>query len=328
MNARSRHSPRSTGRGPQTRGSAFGVPVPPASSWARCPCHSGSQLRYVAIRVPCLVLLAAALSLGAQNGPAPAAPLPSGSPFPGLPEDTAESGTSPVESTWGRKLVHADAILGEFEKGSQRVRVIVNLLEPTTSLEEPAPAPLVRTEAIRRYRQRVSRRHAEVEVIQTPVLAALQEKEFGLRHRYDNWASFAGEVTLEGLAKLAANPLVESIEFDYPMKRLTKQGIPLMHASEVRSTYNGQGVAIAIVDDGIDCRHPKLGGGGFPNSKVIGGYDVADHDTDPGPDLNLAECTHGTNCAGIAAGDVAAEGDYIGGVACGAKLAAISTTVT
>jgi len=287
MKAQNRHPPRSTG-------------VPPVSSWARCPCY-------------CLVFFAAVLSLGAQSGPA----------SPGVPDDTAWSGADPVESAWERRLVHADAILGEFEKGNQRVRVIVNLLEPTTSLEEPASAPVVRAEAIRRYQQRVSRRHAEVEVIQSPVLAALQEKEFGLRHRYDNWASFAGEVTLDGLAKLAADPLVESIEFDYPMKRLTRQGIPLMHASEVRTTYNGQGVAIAVVDDGIDYRHPKLGGGGFPNSKVIGGYDIADHDFDPGPDLNLAECTHGTNCAGIAAGDVAAQGDYIGGVACGAKLYAV-----
>ena len=293
---------------PQNRHSPRGAGVPPVSCWVRCPCY-------------CLVFFAAALSLGAQSGPASI----------GVPDDTAPFEADPAESAWGRKLVHADAILGEFEKGNQRVKVIVNLMEPATSLEEPASAPVVRAEAIRRYQQRVSRRHAEVEVIQSPVLAALQENAVGandyspvrLRHRYENWASFAGEVTLAGLAKLAADPLVESIEFDYPMKRLTRQGIPLMHASEVRTAYNGQGVAIAIVDDGIDYRHPKLGGGGFPNSKVIGGYDIADHDTDPGPDLSLAESTHGTNCAGIAAGDPAAEGDYIGGVACGAKLYAV-----
>jgi subtilisin family serine protease len=284
MKTQNRHGLRSTG-------------VPPVFPWARCPYY-------------CLVFFAAVLPLSAQSGP----------PFPGMPDDTAQLAGDSGASAWERKLVHADAILGQFEKGDQRVKVIVNLVEPATSLEEPAPAPVVRAEAVRRYRDRVSRRHAEVEVIQSPVLAALPEKEFGLRHRYDNWAALAGEVTLDGLAKLAADPLVESIEFDYPMKRLTKQGIPLIHASEVRTTYNGQGVAIAIVDDGIDYRHPKLGGGGFPNSKVIGGYDIADHDSDPGPDLTLAASTHGTNCAGIAAGDLAAVGDYIGGVACGAKL--------
>ncbi len=340
MNEQNRRRLPSAGRSPHTRCSAFGVPIPPVSSWARCPCH-------------CLVFLMASLPLGAMStlawtcfipathayasvGMAPVALGQSDSISPRAPDDTVPSGADPVEKAWERKLVHAEAILGEFEKGNQRVKVIVNLVEPKTSLEEgtpsathrdwepgPASAPVVRAEAARRYQERVGRRHAEVEIIQAPVLAILQEQEFGLRHRYQNWASFAGEVTLDGLMKLAADPLVESIEFDYPMQRLTKQGIPLMHASEVRTTYNGQGVAIAIVDDGIDYRHPKLGGGGFPNSKVIGGYDVADRDSDPGPDLSLAECTHGTNCAGIAAGDLAAEGDYIGGVACGAKLYAV-----
>lgn len=238
------------------------------------------------------------------------------------PASGAASGTV-SEPEPRQKLVPADRILGEFDQGSDRVQVIVNLIEPTTSLEEPASDRVVRPDVLRRYQERLARRHAEVEVLQAPALAALAEKDFHLRHRYSNWASFAGEVTRAGLDKLQADPLVASIEYDYPMKRLTKQGIPLMHAGEVRTTYNGQGTAIAIVDDGIDYRHPKLGGGGFPNSKVIGGYDVADKDTDPGPDLNLVDCGHGTNCAGIAAGDTASEGDYIGGVACGAKLYAV-----
>jgi subtilisin family serine protease len=252
-----------------------------------------------------------------------------------------------------QKLVHPEVILGAFERGQERVRVIVNLIEPTTSLAEEAdettapegggaalqkqgqadPAENGRDtlaagagqhgERIRRYHARLARRHAEVQVLQTPVLTALGGKELVLCHRFQNWASFAAEVTYDGLARLAADPLVESIEFDYPMKRLTRQGIPLIRGSEVRSTYGGQGVAIAIVDDGIDYRHPKLGGGAFPNSKVIGGYDIADQDSDPGPDLNLEDCAHGTNCAGIAAGDLAAAGDYIGGVAWAAKLYAL-----
>jgi len=223
-----------------------------------------------------------------------------------------------------QKLIHANRILGEFQKGQERVKVIVNLIEPTTSLAEPASEHGLKAEAVHRYHDRLNRRHAEVQALQTPALAALSGQEFQLWHQYSNWASFAGEVTRDGLNKLAADPLVESIEFDYPMKRLTKQGIPLMNASEARTTYNGQGVAIAILDDGIDYRHPQLGGGGFPNSKVIGGYDVADHDTNPAPDYaTLADCAHGTNCAGIAAGDATDEGDYIGGIACGAKLYAV-----
>ena len=258
-------------------------------------------------------------SPSAESGPTPA----------GSSNGTAQTEENSLVRMWQQKLVHRDVILGEFEKGNERVKVIVNLIEPTTRLTEPTPGHVLKAEVIRRYKERLDRRHAEVAVLQSPVLSALVEREFRLRHRFDNWASFAGEVTLEGLAKLTADPLVESIEFDYPMKRLTKQGIPLMHGSEVRTTYSGRGVAIAIVDDGIDYRHPELGGSRFPNSKVIGGYDVADKDSDPGPDLTLVDCAHGTNCAGIAAGDipqgadVEPAGDYIGGVACSAKLYAV-----
>ncbi|MDD5760135.1 MAG: S8 family serine peptidase, partial [Desulfobulbaceae bacterium] len=81
------------------------------------------------------------------------------------------------------------------------------------------------------------------------------------------------------------------------------------------------GVAIAICDTGIDYTHPRLGGGGFPNAKVIGGYDTGQEDTNP-MDAN----GHGTACAGIAAGDLGTTADYIGGVAYSAKLYALKIT--
>jgi subtilisin family serine protease len=78
-----------------------------------------------------------------------------------------------------------------------------------------------------------------------------------------------------------------------------------------------------MCDTGIDYTHPRLGGGGFPNSKVIGGYDYGDNDSDPMPHSSQA---HGTSCAGIAAGDLGDTGDYIGGVAYNAKLYALKIT--
>ena len=80
-------------------------------------------------------------------------------------------------------------------------------------------------------------------------------------------------------------------------------------------------MGIAIVDSGIDYRHPMLGGGGFPNDKVIAGIDTGDGDADP-----MAGDPHGTACAGIAAGTIGAVEDYIGGVAHCAKLYAVKHT--
>jgi hypothetical protein len=89
-----------------------------------------------------------------------------------------------------------------------------------------------------------------------------------------------------------------------------------------RSAYNGDSVAVAICDTGVDYAHARLGGGGFPNSKVLGGYNFGDNTADPFPDTQA----HGTCCAGIAAGDLGTVGDYIGGVAYSAKLYALKIT--
>src|SRR5690606_35013809 len=121
------------------------------------------------------------------------------------------------------------------------------------------------------------------------------------------------EVTPTGLAELLAHPEVEEVVPEFFVEKHLAQGIPLMGASTVRSTYDGTGVSIAIIDDGLDYNHPRLGGGSFPNAKVIGGRDIARNDANPLYTPN----SHGTACAGIAAGDLGTSGDYIGGVAPG-----------
>ena len=143
-----------------------------------------------------------------------------------------------------------------------------------------------------------------------------------LRHRLNNQATLSAYVTVAGLETLSEHPMVESIEPVFLLEPHLLQGISLMNASDARMTYSGQGVAVAICDTGIDYTHPAMGGGGFPNTKVIGGYDFGDNDEDPIP-ISQA---HGTCCAGIAAGDLGSTGSYIGGVAYNAKLYALKIT--
>jgi len=66
---------------------------------------------------------------------------------------------------------------------------------------------------------------------------------------------------------------------------------------------DGTGTTIGIIDTGIDYMDPDLGGAKFPNTKVVGGYDFADKDSDP-----MDVQGHGTHVAGIAAADGKVQG--------------------
>ena len=198
------------------------------------------------------------------------------------------------------KLIDSDQVLQAFELGQETVDVIVCLRPPLTVTSE--------MDSLR----------IEVEQSQQAVLSSVSSDAFLVRHRYQNVSAFSGAVTQDGLKQLIANPNVLSVEPVRILYAHVSQGIALMNALAARTNYNGANMSIAICDTGIDYTHPQLGNGGFPNTKVIGGYDFGDNDADP------MDCQgHGTAVAGIAAGEVAMIGDYIGGVAYNAKLYAL-----
>ncbi len=205
-------------------------------------------------------------------------------------------------------LVDGQTIYNEINS-SGSAKVIVSLAEPAemraiTNWFSPVSVNALQSEIATRQNQ---------------VLSTLNAQEFTLRHKLANIAVFSGQITQAGLDKLLSNPLVAHIEPVRTVHPMLAQAIPLANALETRPIYNGQGVSIAIIDSGVDYTHPRLGGGAFPNSKVIGGYDTGDNDSNPIP-VNEA---HGTCCAGIAAGLLGTVGDYIGGVAYNAKIYAL-----
>jgi subtilisin family serine protease len=212
------------------------------------------------------------------------------------------------------KLTAAIEVLQQFDAGAPEVEVIVNLADP---LRKPRQTEWDSRPKLRGWQRTVRSRQDEV-------LAALPPEEFRARHLFENQSGFSGFVTRKGLEKLALHPRVASIQYSRPVQPHLAQGIARMNAAAQRSTYGGSNVAIAIVDSGIDYTHPLLGGTtSFPNSKVIGGTNMGDSIANPMPSGNA----HGTACAGIAAGNIAAnQGDYIGGVAPNAKLYALKIT--
>lgn len=140
---------------------------------------------------------------------------------------------------------------------------------------------------------------------------SVQRRAINVKRKFDYVFSFAAEVTEQGLQELAENENVMLIEEDLVLQPHLDEGITLMNGDAYRGTYDGSGVAIAVADTGIDDTHTYLDSG-----KVLGGYDFGEDDADYTPEGNA----HGTAVAGIAAGDLANVGDYVGGVAPAAKL--------
>ena len=210
------------------------------------------------------------------------------------------------------KIISSEIVLEDFIEGKQWTRVIVNLSKPMSFQQ------------IIDFKDMTVRKNLQeaVKTAQDRVVGRLDPNKVRIIGRFSYIFAFSAEVTLEGIKELAEIENVLAIEKDNLNRHLLSQGIPLINASTVRNQYAGEGLAIAICDSGIDYTHPMLGGGGFPNSKVIGGYDTGENDSDPMP-TSLQGAAHGTCCAGIAAGDLGNTGDYIGGVAHNAKLYAL-----
>ncbi len=230
------------------------------------------------------------------------------------------------------KINIPDTVLEDFMKDKLTTRVIVNLRDPL------AEDPISGQDPNNRYTRQgvrgpvrnklkalaVRRRlRNDVNAVQNQVINASDMEPMRITNRFKYIFGFSTEITFQGLQDLAKHPDVLSVDEDMILHAHLAQGIPLINASTISGIYNGSGMAIAICDTGIDYNHPMLGDGGFPNDKVIGGYDTGEDDFDP-----VDGQGHGTACAGIAAGSIGNVGDYIGGVACNAKLYALKISNT
>ncbi len=205
-------------------------------------------------------------------------------------------------------LDEENLIAAAFAAGQGKVDVIVNLAPPRQLM---ANTDFQDAQSLAALQQEVAQR-------QDAVLDTLLAGDFDLGYRYDNIAAFSGQISQKALDQLLADPRVESVNPVRMFEAHLAQGIPLMNAAVARATHNGAGMSVAICDTGVDYTHPRLGGGGFPNAKVIGGYDFGDGDANP------MDCQgHGTCCAGLAGGNLGTVGDYIGGVGYNAKIYAL-----
>jgi minor extracellular serine protease Vpr len=115
---------------------------------------------------------------------------------------------------------------------------------------------------------------------------------------------FSCTVSPDGIRALAKLRDVKRIYPDRKAYLLRQKADQVIGVNSVRqlkdangNPLTGKGIVVGIVDTGVDYNDAELGGGSFPNSKVIGGYDFADNDSDP-----MDKDGHGTHVAGIIAG--------------------------
>ena len=126
---------------------------------------------------------------------------------------------------------------------------------------------------------------------------------FSVLNRYRSIYGFSALADAEGVRQLAEQGAVVYVEEMPVYFKTDAQAHPLTNTDDAHTAgFTGAGVTIAIIDDGIDHDHPAFGGqSAYPNSKILGGRDFADNDSDPRVDCTAQ--SHGTSVAGVAAGN-------------------------
>jgi subtilisin family serine protease len=202
-----------------------------------------------------------------------------------------------------------DSEVEELLEGQNEVSVIVVLEDDSEVLEDYSTSELEEKDDFEKKKLMIAEQQEEV-------LSELDLKDgnennfdFELESKFSTVNGFSGEVTEEGLEKLASDPNVKKIYPNRPVSAFLSDSKNIVNASKTWSLiYNstnitGKGEVICVIDTGVDYTHSDMGACASTSNindgscaKVIGGYDFINSDQNPADDHG-----HGTHVAGIVA---------------------------
>lgn len=208
-----------------------------------------------------------------------------------------------------------DVILTDLAAKAQlegTVRIIARL-----NMRSQREGDLPTTQAVQEQRQ-------SIEAAQFALLSELGAASFSVAARFKTIPFIALEVSPDTLAALERSSRILDIQEDAVAYPSLGDSVPIINADDVWDAgFDGKGVAVAIIDTGVDGSNPFLSGkvvaeACFTSSSCPGGGSV---EIGPGAGVPCAQafCDHGTHVAGIAAG----KGASFSGVAKEADIIAI-----
>lgn len=216
----------------------------------------------------------------------------------------------------GRAAAEAwHAVFGERAEASWEQRVVVVLAAPSL-----ADRMAVEEDASARQQRRWA---ADAEGAQRLLLAGLRQRGVTIRREHVYTRTFNGFSALVDARSLAELERASGLAGIYPVRTVypaaAARADPAGRSPSAQIAlpgFDGSGVVIALLDSGLDRRHPYVRG------RVLRGYDLVDGDRSVTPEAKPGEPealeTHGTRMAGLLVGKEGPRG--AAGVAPGASV--------
>ena len=209
---------------------------------------------------------------------------------------------------------------GRFDRRAQALRARLATAAPTDEVQI--------TVVLREPEARGSRaqRRGRVRAKQNSTLARLTRSKFTLKNRYRWLSGFSGWADAETIAMLNADPNVLRVDIDRVAYMAASEGTALVGADTVQALgVTGSGVAIAMLDTGIDSDHPNLSSSLVAEACFCDDQpgpagccpDGSDNQTGPGSAED--DQGHGTGTTGVI---VSSSGSHLG-IAPGADIVAL-----